>query len=162
VRLTTAEEALDGSQRDKVVRMFEGSWGECGDHRVWLNDGNRWMWDVEYRAEGTFLKALHELPWRTMPQVRGMLEHAGRQLLLMQASDWPFSVHTGTATDYGIERFAGHSTNFHRVLEMAHDLAGDARGTELGELQKADLVSMELHDSVFDNIDLNWWMRNGH
>jgi predicted glycosyl hydrolase (DUF1957 family) len=34
----TAEQALATYPPDKVMRLPEGSWGEGGDHRVWLND----------------------------------------------------------------------------------------------------------------------------
>ena len=94
IKLMTAEEALDAYPPDKVMRLPEGSWGEQGNHSVWINEQNRWMWEIEYRAEGRMLKLLGELPWKTSPQVREMLERAARQLLLLQASDWPFIVHS--------------------------------------------------------------------
>jgi 1,4-alpha-glucan branching enzyme len=159
VKLCTAQEALALNPQDKVVRMHEGSWGEHGNHSVWSNDRNRWMWEIEYRCEGSLLKALYELPWRKSAKVREALERAARQLLLLQASDWPFVVHTQGAMDYGIQRFAEHSTNFDRALEMAGCLA---RGQKLSELQKVERVSMDQHDSVFSDIDLNWWIRHGH
>lgn len=159
IRLCTSEEALARNPRDKVVRMPEGSWGEKGNHSVWINDRNRWMWEIEYRAEGSLLRALYELPWRKNRRINDLLVHAARQLVLSQASDWPFVVHTQGAVDYGIQRLAGHSTNFNRALQMAEAVA---KGNELDDLQNAELAEMALHDSVFPEIDLNWWMRNGH
>ena len=38
IELLTAEEALQRHPPDKVVRMPEGSWGEKGNHSVWMND----------------------------------------------------------------------------------------------------------------------------
>jgi hypothetical protein len=35
-------------------------------------------------------------------------------------------------------------------------------GKELTELQNSELVSMDLHDDIFADIDLNWWIKNGH
>jgi 1,4-alpha-glucan branching enzyme len=155
VKLMTAEEALYHHPADKVMRLPEGSWGEKGNHSVWINDRNRWMWEIEYRAEGRMLKLLHELPWKNNPQVRELLERAGRQLLLLQASDWPFVVHTQGAVDYGIQRFAGHATNFDRAAQMAEE---SAAGLELSPIRQAELLEMDLHDSIFGHIDLNWWM----
>ena len=80
---------------------------------------------------------------------------AGRQLLLLQASDWPFVIHSQGAVDYGIERAAGHSTKFNRAALIAEHVAA---GNELTEIQKAELAEMDLHDSIFREIDLNWWM----
>jgi 1,4-alpha-glucan branching enzyme len=84
-----------------------------------------------------------------------MMERSGRQLLLLQASDWPFVVHSHGAVDYGIQRFAGHATNFDRATLMAEEAAA---GRELSELRKVELAEMDQHDSVFPEIDLNWWM----
>ena len=155
VKLLTAEEALYNYPPDKVMRLPEGSWGENGNHSVWINDRNRWIWEMEYRAEGRMLKLLHELPWRQKPEVKQTLERAGRELLLLQASDWPFVIHTQGAVDYGIQRFSGHCTRFDRATHIAEELA---RGNGIGEIEKVQLAEMDLHDSVFPTIDLNWWM----
>lgn len=155
VKLMTTEEALYHQPPDKVMRLPEGSWGEKGNHTVWINDRNRWMWEIEYRAEGRMLRLLHELPWKNRPQVREMLERAGRQLLLMQASDWPFVIHSHGAVDYGVQRFAGHATNFDRATLMAEEATA---GANLNPVREAELREMDLHDSIFEHIDLNWWM----
>lgn len=156
VKLKTAEEALYQHQPDKACRLPEGSWGKGGDHRVWMNDRVRWMWEIEYRAEGRMLKLLYELPWRTNGEVKRMLERAGRQLLLLQASDWPFVVDSQGAVDYGIQRFAGHATNFDRATTMAEEVAG---GQPLSDLRAVELREMDAHDNIFPEIDLEWWLK---
>jgi len=135
--------------------MPEGSWGKKGDHSVWINEQNRWMWEIEYRAEGNFLKFLHSLPWKTNQGVRELMERAGRELLLLQASDWAFVVESQGAVDYGIQRFSGHATNFDRVINMAEELARDGA---LSDLRKVELAEIDAHDNIFQQIDLNWWM----
>jgi 1,4-alpha-glucan branching enzyme len=155
VKLLTAEEALYHHPPDKVMRLPEGSWGENGNHSVWINEKTRWMWEIEYRAEGTFLRLLHALRWRENKPIREMLEWAGRELLLLQASDWPFVIHTQGAVDYGIQRFAGHATAFDRAARMAERL-GD--GGELTQVERAELGDMDAHDVIFKEIDLDWWM----
>lgn len=156
VKLATAQEVLESDPADKVMRLPEGSWGENGDHTVWANERVKWIWEIEYRAEGTFLRLLHSVPWRQNKEIRGVMERAGRQLLLLQASDWPFVIHTGGATDYGIERIAGHSTRFNRLTNLAERL-GD--GEEMTDLDRIDLAEIDAHDNIFAEIDLNWWMR---
>lgn len=155
VRLLTAEEALYHHPPDKVVRMLEGSWGEKGNHSVWMNDRTKWIWEMEYRAEGRLLQQLHGLPWRTNPEVRGLLERAAREMLLLQASDWPFVIHSQGAVDYGIQRFAGHCTRFDRMTHIAEQVA---RGQPVGEVERSEIAETDLHDSVFQEIDLEWWM----
>ena len=156
VRLSTAEEALASDPTDKPMRLPEGSWGENGDHTVWANERVKWVWEIEYRAEGTLLRLLHSLPWQSNPAIREVLERAGRQLLLLQASDWPFVIHTGGAVDYGIERIAGHSTRFNRLTNIAERLG---EGAEMTDLDRVDLAEIDGHDNIFAQIDLNWWMR---
>lgn len=157
VKLLTTEEALEQFPPDKVMRLPEGSWGEQGDHSVWINDRTRWIWEMEYRAEGRMLNLLHRLPWRQQGKVREMLERAGRELLLLQASDWPFVIHSQGALDYGIQRFSGHCTRFDRMTAIAENLARDG-GRELTPIERVQVEEVVLHDSVFPTIDLNWWM----
>ena len=155
VKLLTAREALEQYPPDKVMRLPEGSWGEGGTHHVWVNDRNRWMWEMEYRAEGRFLQLLHALPWRNNNSVREMMERAARELLLLQASDWPFVIHTHGAVDYGIQRFAGHCTRFDRATRIAEEVS---RGGQLGPMERVEVEEIDLHDNVFQKIDLSWWM----
>ena len=155
VELLTAEAALARHPPDKVVRLPEGSWGERGNHSVWLNDGTRWMWETAYRAENRLLALLHELPWRQNADVQAMLVRAARQLLLLQASDWPFVIHSGGAVDYGVQRFAGHATRFDRMANLAGRVA---RGEPVGTIDQVRVAEADLHDDVFREIDLNWWL----
>jgi 1,4-alpha-glucan branching enzyme len=136
------------------MRLPDGSWGLNGDNTVWLNDQTKWMWEIEYRAEGRLLRALHELPWRKQQKVKEMLQRGARQVLLMQASDWPFIVHTGQATDYAIQRFSGHATRFDRMLAIAQTVAA---GGAVGALEGVQIAEADAHDDIFAEIDLEWW-----
>ena len=154
VMLMTAEEALYHHPPDKVMRLQEGSWGEKGNHSVWINDRTRWIWEMEYRAENRMLKLLHELPWRTKEPVREMMQRAGRELLLLQASDWPFVIHSQGAVDYGIQRFAGHCTRFDHMTQNAEALSADR---PLDAIQQIQVQEADSHDSIFPTIELDWW-----
>lgn len=156
VKLRTAEEALQHQPPDKVVRMPEGSWGANGNHSVWINDRNRWIWEIEYRAEGTFLKLLYAVAWQTNPLIRSLMERLARQLLLLQGSDWPFVIHTQGALDYGTQRFSGHATSFDRLARMIEHVAA---GNQLTELMNIELADIDAHDNIFREIDLSWWLR---
>jgi 1,4-alpha-glucan branching enzyme len=155
VDLATAEEVLETRPPDKAVRLPEGSWGKNGDHTVWMNDQVKWMWEAEYRAEGEFLKQLHALPWRQNADVSDLLTKAARQLLLLQASDWPFVVESGGAVDYGTFRFSGHATRFGRLCDLAEQAAG---GAPIGRLEQAQIEEADAHDDIFQHIDLTWWL----
>ena len=158
VTLATAEEILAHRPPDTVVRLPEGSWGQHGNHSVWLNDSTRWIWEIEYRAEARMLTLLRQLPWRDNAPIQQMLQRAGRQLLLMQASDWPFVIHSKGAVDYGIQRFAGHATRFDRMTAIAASLSA---GNPLDSLQEVQIAEADAHDDIFAEIDLNWWAEKG-
>jgi len=156
VDVTTVQQRLDEHPPDKTVALPEGSWGEGGDHRVWINDQTRWIWEVEYRAESLFGKLTYQLPWEQPDQteLRQILEKAGRELLLMQASDWPFVITRGQAIDYGIKRFVLHAGRFENLCDIAQKVAGNE---PLTELDRFEIQDADLHDVIFPNIDLNWW-----
>ena len=75
-----------------------------------------------------------------------MVERAGRELLLLQASDWPFVIHSKGAVDYGIQRFAGHCTRFDRLVNAATELA---KGRELGVIEKVDVEERPICMTAF-------------
>lgn len=158
IDLCTPDQFIERHPIDKVASLPEGSWGEGGDHRVWANDQINWMWEIEYRCESIFGKHTFNLPWRRHSEVRQVLEKAGRQLLLMQASDWPFVVRRGQAVDYGIKRFMQHVSRFENLVDIAEKIAADSQYLgQLTEVEKFEIQDADIHDVVFPSIDLNWW-----
>ncbi len=158
VDVCTPTEYLERHPADKAVAFPEGSWGDGGDHRVWVNDRVKWMWDVEYRCEADFGRLTYRLSWRERPELRDILERAGRELLLLQASDWPFVVSCEQAVDYGIKRFIQHAGRFEFLTGIAEGLADDpSHLSKLTEVEEFELKDAEIHDVVFPAIDLNWW-----
>ena len=148
---------MENSPPDKVMRLPEGSWGENGDHTVWANERIKWAWEIEYRAEGTFLRLLHSLPWQDGLAGEGSARTCSAgSCCCLQASDWPFVIHTGGAVDYGIERIAGHSTHFNRLANLAERLG---KGGQMTELDRVDVAEIDAHDNIFQEIDLGWWIR---
>ena len=158
VELCTPQTYIDKHPPDELVSLSEGSWGEGGDHRVWTNEKIHWMWQIEYRCETLFGRLTYNLPWRRHIALRQTLEKAARELLLLQASDWPFVITRGQAVDYAIKRFMAHVTRFDCLTDTAEALAGDLKYfNKLNKVQKFDLKDAEIHDVVFPHIDLNWW-----
>ena len=141
---------------DKAVSMPEGSWGAGGDHRVWMNDELRFYWEVEYRAEDRFVGLWHRAPWRTDPAVAELLTEAGRQLLLLQASDWPFVISTAGAVDYGLRRIFEHAGVFDDLCNGVDDLIRDP-GSERDPVVAAALERSRLLDPVFPDLSLEMW-----
>jgi 1,4-alpha-glucan branching enzyme len=158
VDLCTPESFLERHPPDKAVALPEGSWGDGGDHRVWVNDRVSWMWDVEYRCETVFGKMTYNLPWRDREDLRDILVKTARELLLLQASDWPFVIARDQAVDYGIKRFMQHAGRFEVLADVAERLAADAGYlSRLSDLERFEIQDSDIHDVIFQNIDLNWW-----
>jgi 1,4-alpha-glucan branching enzyme len=90
--------------------------------------------------------------------LREILEKAGRELLLLQASDWPFVITRDQAVDYGIKRFMGHFSRFECLTDIAEKLAADPDCLgKLSDVEKFEIQDADIHDTVFPRIDLNWW-----
>jgi len=158
VELCTPQAYLEKNPPQNSVSLSEGSWGEGGDHRVWTNQKVDWMWHIEYECETLFGKLTYHLPWRKHYALRKILEKAGRELLLLQASDWPFAITRSQAGDYGIKRFVGHVARFEYLADIAENLAVDSNYLDgLNEVQRFDLQDPDVHDVIFPQIDLNWW-----
>jgi 1,4-alpha-glucan branching enzyme len=158
VDVETAEMALHRHPPDKTVSVPEGSWGEGGDHRVWAGEKTAWMWEIEYRCEAIFGKLTFNLPWRQRADLRDLLQKAGRELLLLQASDWPFVISRGQAIDYGIKRFMQHVSRFESLADIAEKLGADSAYLgKLTDVEKFEVQDADIHDVVFPTIDLEWW-----
>jgi 1,4-alpha-glucan branching enzyme len=152
IPLMTLGEALEEVTPHGPVALPEGSWGEGGDHRVWLNGDTEWTWDRVYSAEREWAEHLR-LGDAGSAELRRVLNQVSRELLLLQASDWQFLITTGAARDYAERRVAEHYAEFKRLSEMAHTL----RGGEPLSIEAADtLRRLEREDFVFPDLDLAW------
>jgi 1,4-alpha-glucan branching enzyme len=146
----TLGEALERVPPTVTVSLPEGSWGEGGDHRVWLNPDTEWTWDRVYAAEAEWVEQLRRAG---NGDARRVLAQATRELLLLQASDWQFLITTWAARDYAERRVAEHYAEFKRLAEMARALTnGEPLGVEAAET----LRRLEREDFVFPELDPAW------
>lgn len=154
VAAMSTSEAIERSGVDKGVELAEGSWGAGGDHRVWLHDGMRFYWELVYRSEDRFLGLVDHAGWQDRAEVREILEEAGRQLLLLQASDWAFVITTGGAVDYGLRRITAHAAALDDLCNGVDDLVA---GRPVDPVVRSTLARCRLVDDVFPDLDLRWW-----
>ncbi len=168
IGLTNCADALDNYAPPHVtISLPEGSWGFEGQHWVWTNDAVAWMWDTIYPLEDRFLKMVHAFNphpkegggFQTVnTQLRSILEQAARELLLLEASDWPFVISTKGAIEYSKMRFAEHAEFLTRLLDLAehYDANKGLSSADSDFLQEAITK-----DRVFANVDLAWWETPG-
>lgn len=119
------------------LTLQEGSWGANGDFSMWLNSETEWTWQRIWALEDRF--------WDVVPhamrsaEALPVLAQAGRELLLMQSSDWQFIISTGLAGDYATQRFLEHAQALEELL-LALEPGGnpaDAR-TRTAMLERID------------------------
>jgi 1,4-alpha-glucan branching enzyme len=106
-------QATDG--RESPEDWHASSWGQDGDLSTWSGPAV---------AEMAFAMRAAELEVLAAGTRAGTA--AARELLALQASDWPFMVSRDLAAPYARERFAGHRQALARALDPAerHDLHG--------------------------------------
>jgi 1,4-alpha-glucan branching enzyme len=153
VQPMTLAEALAAVPPAGSLQLPEGSWGEGGDHRVWLNPETEWTWDRVYSAEKEWVEHLGHLGDSADPDLQRVLAQATRELLVLEASDWQFLITTGAARDYAERRVAEHYAEFKRLSEMAATL----RGGEALSVEAANtLRRLEREDFLFPDLSPAW------
>lgn len=153
VTTRTTPEELDRRGEGLPVGLPEGSWGDGGDHRVWLNEETAWTWPIIWSAEHRMLEMVGTRD-RTNELEERALKQAARELLLMQASDWQFLMTTGSAVDYATERFNDHTEAFDTIIRYVESLRRGAEGLELFD----ELCRLETRDRLFPHVDLDHWL----
>jgi 1,4-alpha-glucan branching enzyme len=146
LELVTPSEYLKLHNRHQTMQPSLSSWGNEGYSSVWLDGSNDWV----YRHTHTAIERMGELA-RRYPNESGLkrraLDQAAREVLLSQASDWPFILHTGTTVNYATNRIKEHISNFNRIYEA---LCSGTVSTEW-------LTKIEKKDNIFAEIDYRLW-----
>lgn len=151
VEMVSGGDMLDHHEPHGQITLPEGSWGEGGYHHIWLNEDNVWMWEKLYPLQKRFQFLAQKLG--NGPSKR-VMQQAAREMLLAEASDWPFLISTRSARDYSEVRFLDHIARLSRLLDIAemHQLNG-----ELKPEDEAFLIECESKDAPFKDIDLDYW-----
>lgn len=141
----TPTDYLRRHETHQVARPSASSWGEAGHLRVWLNETNEWIQPHLRAAEQRMTGMV-----RRYPEAVGLadraLRQAARELLLAQASDWPFILHAGTSPEYARQRVTRHLCRFQDLYDRVM----------AGSIDEAALAEMEV-DNVFPNVDWRYW-----
>ncbi|MGE0680727.1 MAG: 1,4-alpha-glucan branching protein domain-containing protein [Candidatus Binatia bacterium] len=150
VQSTTCPTYLDRQPPGEPVTLPEGSWGEGGDHRTWLNNETGWAWERLYDSETEFWEFLHGCSATAQAPLRRVLTQACRELLLMQASDWPFLMTAGTARDYADQRFSSHFADFKQLMLIARNVR---EHNQWGQEEWMFLASKEQQNFLFPALE---------
>ena len=144
--LTTPREYLLQSPVQQVAQPAASSWGEEGYLRVWLNETNEWIYPHLHIAQQRMSDLAARIPAATGLKLRA-LKQAARELLLAQASDWPFILRSGTSPHYAKRRVKDHLLRFIALHEQLTT-------TRIDEVW---LEQIEAMDNVFPEVDYRYW-----
>ena len=149
--LTTAGTHLDRHPPAEVVALPEGSWGDGGRHEVWLNERTEWTWRPIHAAERDYERLAREATRGDHDLLlERLMGQAGRELLLLEASDWQFLITTFSARDYAELRLTEHAEAYRRLATLAGQrLSGGA----LSETDERFLAECERRDPLFPDFD---------
>ncbi|MHA1791773.1 MAG: 1,4-alpha-glucan branching protein domain-containing protein [Promethearchaeota archaeon] len=155
IELTTAGEYYSRNPPVVQISLPEGSWGQGGGHWVWLNEWTIWTWRHVYECEDYMKKIIFNHQNHDDKECQRIIRQLGRELLLLQSSDWQFLISTWSARDYAEQRVALHHSNFIRLKGI---LDAQQEGNTLNEGDLAFLTRLESEDSLFQDINpLEWF-----
>jgi 1,4-alpha-glucan branching enzyme len=124
IAVTTASDWVEAHPATEHLALPESSWGEAGTHNTWQNPATEWMWHGIHSAEMRMERLVARYPHAggTLGEV---LTQAGRELLLLQGSDWEFLTTTTQAPEYSNQRFMEHLAWFNDLAGGVEMVVGD-------------------------------------
>lgn len=138
----TPGDYLDRHPTNQLATPAASSWGLKGYGEYWCNESNAWI----YRHTHVAAERMVELA-RGNPSASGLrrraLNQAARELLLLQSSDWPFIMTTGTTVPYAKRRVDEHTVRFTRLYD-------DLRA---GRVDESWIAEIESKDNIFPDVD---------
>lgn len=142
---TTPGEYLEHYGPAQQVAPAFSTWGDGGYCAMWLSDENHWVWRHLHHAARRMTALAHRHGGAAPASPVGRaLRQAGRELLLAQASDWPFILRAGTQAEYARRRLAAHLGRFARL----YDALAAGQAPDL-----AWLAAVEAADACFPHLD---------
>jgi 1,4-alpha-glucan branching enzyme len=140
--LVTPGDYLLSHRTHQIAAPAASSWGEHGYYKVWLNETNDWILPHLDHAQQR-MTGLARRFTRPSALKKRALNQAARELLLAQASDWPFILRTGTSPGYARQRVTEH---LHRFNALHDQLAS-------GTVDEALLARWEAQDNLLSRMD---------
>jgi 1,4-alpha-glucan branching enzyme len=155
IQVSTMEGRVAAAKGDlRAVHLKEGSWGEEGDHRVWLNDDTLWTWREVHQAESYLRSLIERASQHTGQDVQRALRQLTRSVALLESSDWQFLIYTESARSYAEERVITHAQDAKFLSSMVESLLKDQAPSPE---DFAQLATLEERDRLFADIRPSRW-----
>ncbi len=143
IEAITPSDYLTRHPVNQVATPCASSWGKNGYNEQWLNESNAWLWRHVHAAGERMVELSRRFGEPQSELERRALKQAARELMLLQSSDWPFIMSTGTTVPYATRRFNEHVIQFNQLY--------DELGA--GKLDQISLADMEARNNLFPDID---------
>jgi 1,4-alpha-glucan branching enzyme len=127
---------------NQVTEPSFSSWGNKGYSEVWIDGSNDWIYRHVHKALERMIDLRRRFP-NERGVVRRALNQAAREVLLSQASDWPFIMKIGTTVPYAEKRIREHIHNFNRIYDLVM----------ANRIDQEWLVGLERRNNIFSDID---------
>jgi 1,4-alpha-glucan branching enzyme len=144
--LITPEDYLRQHPTNQVATPAASSWGEEGHLRVWLNEKNEWIYPHLHAAQTRMTELVRRFEQPDALRERA-LKQAARELLLAQASDWPFILRTATSPEYARNRVKDHLMRFTALYDQLTRSGVDEKWLE----------KVEAADNIFPEVNCRYW-----
>ncbi len=148
IEMITASEYLKQQSDLQVAQPAFSSWGNKGYSEVWLDSSNDWIYRHLHKLVERMIDLVDRFP-REAGLKKRFLDQAAREVLLSQASDWPFIMRAGTNVEYAVRRIKQHVKNFTTVYDSL----------SRGEVSTEWLTSVERRHNVFPDLDYRIFAR---
>jgi 1,4-alpha-glucan branching enzyme len=124
------------------------TWGAEGHRAVWTDPRNAHLWRHVHHGGRALVAAIDRFGDREDASTRAALRQAVVELLLLQASDWPFILRMQTAEQYAETRVREHAAALDALLAMLTNARVDDGA--IRELAARDDFLDALGDALLD------------
>ena len=136
------------SSNVEAILPTESSWGYKGYSEVWLDGSNDWIYRHIHKATERMIYMVDRFGKITGGMERRVLNQMARELMLMQASDWPFIMKMQTMVEYAVGRIKSHILRFSELYGFL----------EKGKIDEKRLSYIEKIDDIFPYMDYRIYM----
>ena len=149
IGITVPSRYLDGNQPAGSVSVAESTWAAGKDDSTWINSETQWMWEELAKAQEKLVDLASRFRREKSPETSRALAQAAREILILEASDWPYMVARNRAREYATQRFKSHVERFWSVSTALESGETDTTMTVLPELEEVDKIFTGLDVDCF-------------
>ncbi|MBN1405583.1 MAG: DUF1957 domain-containing protein [Candidatus Omnitrophica bacterium] len=117
-KLITPPAYLKLYDKYQVIAPSFSSWGWKGYSEVWLEGSNDWIYPHIHMMIERATEIANKFYKNNDEKLEKALNHLARELILAQASDWPFMMKTNSFSYYASQRVKDHIDRFHALYDM--------------------------------------------